>query len=243
MKTNYRILGWALSIALVCTFAFAQMKDEGGDPNRWLTKDQEQKLSDSVPPPPAPESAEDQADRAQIIHIQQTRTDEMFKEASRDKRFSYLLFQSVYGNDLTPENSPKFYQLLKNVTTTTGFVNESAKNKYKRPRPYEGHPGVVEALFPVKGYSYPSGHAMGSFTLATVLSAVFPDKKQALFDRAAQIAQSRVNAGVHYPSDIKEGGILGQATGDAILATSAFQADLAAVHAELKNLPRQTPTN
>lgn len=242
MNTNYRIIGWALGVALICSVAFAQMKAEG-NPNRWLNKDQEQKLIESVPPPPAPDSAEDQADRAQIVHIQQTRTDEMAREATRDQHFSYLLFQSVYGKDLTPENSPKFYQLLKNVTATTGFVNESAKNKYKRLRPYQGHPGVVEALFPVNGYSYPSGHAMGSFTLATVLSAVFPDKKQALFDRAAQIAQSRVNAGVHYPSDIKEGGILGQATGEAILATPAFQSDLAAVHAELKNLPPQTPAN
>ena len=228
---------------LVCSIAFAQMKEEG-NPNRWLSKDQEQKLIESVPPPPAPESAEDQADRAQIMQIPKTRTDEMIREATRDQHYSYLLFQSVYGKDLTPENSPKFYQLLKNVSATTGFVNESAKNKYKRPRPYEGHPGVVEALFPVTGFSYPSGHAMGSFTLATVLSAVFPDKKQALFDRAAQIAQSRVNAGVHYPSDIKEGGILGQATGEAILATPAFQSDLAAVHAELKNLPpMHSPAN
>ena len=51
---------------------------------------------------------------------------------------------------------------------------------------------------------------------------------------AAEIAQSRVNAGVHYPSDIHEGEVLGKATGAAILASSAFQADLADVQAELK---------
>ena len=188
MNTKFRILGWALCVALVCTFALA--KDDG-DANRWLNTNQKQALSDSVPPPPAPDSAEDQADRAQIIHVQATRTDEMIAEARRDQGFSYLLFQSVYGKDLTPENSPKFYQLLKDVTATTRVVNETAKNKYKRLRPYQGHPEVVKALFPVNGYSYPSGHAMGSFTLATVLSAVFPDKKQAFFARRPDCPEPR----------------------------------------------------
>ena len=231
MKTPYLLLGWGLSFLFLCTLAPA--KDEGGDPNRWLSEKQEQALSDSVPPPPAPNSAKDQADRDEIMHIQQTRTEDMENEAVRDKTFSYFLFQSVYGKNILPEGYPKFYELLKNVTATTRVIDDAAKSKYKRPRPYLGHPEVVKALFSVNGYSYPSGHAMGSFTLATVLSAIFPDKKQAFFDRAAQIAQSRVNAGVHYPSDIKEGGILGQKTGDAIVTTQSFQADLAAVQAEL----------
>jgi acid phosphatase (class A) len=74
---------------------------------------------------------------------------------------------------------------------------------------------------------------MGSFTLAVVLGAVFPDKRQVFLDRAAQIAQSRVNAGVHNPSEINEGEILGKATGAAIVASPAFQADLAQVRSEV----------
>jgi hypothetical protein len=232
MKTNYLLLAYGLSLLFLCPLT--QAKDEGGDPNRWLNAQQQKTLIDSVPPPPAPNSAEDLADRDEIIHVQQTRTQDMDNESVRDKTFSYLLFQSVYGKNILPEGYPKFYELLKNVTATTRVIDDAAKNKYKRLRPYLGHPEIVKALFTVNGYSYPSGHAMGSYTLATVLSAIFPDKKQAFFDRAAQISQSRVNAGVHYPSDIKEGGILGQKTGDAIVATPSFQADLAAVQAELK---------
>jgi acid phosphatase (class A) len=74
---------------------------------------------------------------------------------------------------------------------------------------------------------------MGSYTLAVVLGAIFPDKKQAFLDRAGEIAQSRVNAGVHNPNDIKEGETLGKATGDAILASPTFQKDLAEVQVEL----------
>jgi acid phosphatase (class A) len=75
---------------------------------------------------------------------------------------------------------------------------------------------------------------MASYTLAVVLGSVFPDKAQALLERAGQIAHSRVDAGVHYPSDIAEGEVLGKATGAAILATNDFQKDLAEVRAELK---------
>ena len=224
-------LSWALATLLFCTFA--QAKDEG-NPYQWLTREQEQTLVDSVPPPPTPHSPGDDDDKAQVMHIQQIRTEEMENECIRDKTFSYVLFQQIYGGELIPESYPKFYQILKNVLATTRVIDDAAKNKYRRPRPYQAHPGVVRALFTVNGYSYPSGHAMGSYALATVLSAIFPDKKDAFFERAAQIAQSRVNAGVHYPSDIKEGGILGRATGDAIIATRAFQADLGEVQAELK---------
>jgi hypothetical protein len=42
-----------------------------------------------------------------------------------------------------------------------------------------------------------------------------------------------VTAGVHNPSDIKEGEVLGKATGAAILASPAFREDLAKVKLEL----------
>ena len=200
----------------------------------WLSKDEQAALVATVPAPPAPDSEADKSDLATVLKQQAARTHAMIAESKADQKFSYALFQSVYGANLTPENSPKFYALMKEVLHTTGAVNEAAKNKFKRLRPYKGHPDQVHALFDVTGFSYPSGHAMGSYTLATVLGAVFPDKAQAFLDRAHLIAQSRVDAGVHYPSDIAEGETLGKATGAAVLANADFQKDLAAVQAELK---------
>jgi hypothetical protein len=221
---------------MASSLSFAQTTPDAFKPNptQWLTKDQEQALIATVPPPPAPGSPEDQADLAAILAAQQARTPDIETECKLDQGFSEHLFQSIYGSNLTQDNSPKFYHLMKTVLALTGLVNGAAKGEYKRPRPYQGHPDVVHALFQVGGYSYPSGHSMASFTLAVVLGAIFPDKQQAFLDRAGQIAQSRVNAGVHYPSDIKEGEVLGKATAAAILASPAFQADLAGVKAELK---------
>jgi acid phosphatase (class A) len=236
MNLRYSTIRLVLCAALAANLAFAQGTPDSFQPDarRWLTQEQLDELVATVPPPPAPGSAADQADLTAILTAQRDRTPEIEAECKRDEKFSELLFQSTYGNNLTPENSPTFYQLLKNVLAATGAVNGPAKAKYQRPRPYQGHADVVHAVFAVNGYSYPSGHSMGSFTLATVLGAVFPARQQAFLDRAAQIAQSRVDAGVHYPSDIKEGEVLGKATGAAILASPAFQADLAKVQADLK---------
>lgn len=221
----------ALGVAIVFTVACAKTQ---GQPYKWLTEAQEAALSNSVPPPPAQGSAEDKADLAAVVAAEKARTPAIIAQCEDDQRYSYTLFQSTYGTNLTLQTSPKFFQLLENVIAATRAVNEVAKNKYQRMRPYQAHPDVVTALFPVGQFSYPSGHAMGSYTLALVLGAVFPEKKQAFLDRAAEIAQSRVYAGVHYPSDIKEGEVLGKALGAAILANPAFQADLAEVQTELK---------
>ena len=222
--------------ALMHNFAAAETAPDASKPSpyKWLTEEQIHDLYTSVPAPPVPGSAADQADLTAVVEAQKMRTPAIDAECRSDEHFSELLFQAVYGTDRTPENSPKLYRLMKNVLAASAAVNRPAKDKYQRPRPYQGHPGEVHPLFEVKEYSYPSGHSMASFTLATVLGAAFPGKQQALLDRAAQIAQSRVDAGVHYPSDIKEGEILGKATAAVILASPAFQADLAEVAAELK---------
>jgi len=225
---------WVLALVLCGGFLGAFARAEDSSAPTWLTKAQEQALIASVPAPPAPGSDADKADLATILQLQSSRTDAMVAECKRDQKFSETLLQPVYGANLTPANSPKFYALMKNVLEITAVVNESAKHKFKRLRPYQEHPDQVHALFEVSGFAYPSGHSMGSYTLAVVLGAVFPEKAQALLDRAGQVAQSRVEAGVHHPSDIAEGEVVGKATGAAILASSDFQKDLVEVQAELK---------
>lgn len=216
---------------LICNVARAE---ENSKAFKWLSQDQALALSNTVPPSPGADSPVDKADLAAILQAQAERTPAIVAECKRYQGFSYKLMESVYGSELTPETNPKLFELLKTVLATTHVVNETAKEKYKRLRPYQAHPDVVKAVFTVKGYSYPSGHSMGSFTLAIVLGEIFPDKKQEFLNRAAEVAQSRVNAGVHYPSDIKAGEVLGRATGAAIIASPSFRTDLAAVKAELK---------
>jgi undecaprenyl-diphosphatase len=60
--------------------------------------------------------------------------------------------------------------------------------------------------------SFPSGHAAGAFAVAAFVTfeiAVHPLAKVALFVVAAGIALSRVALGVHFPSDVLAGALLG----------------------------------
>lgn len=81
-----------------------------------------------------------------------------------------------------------------------------------RPRPFIELANVI-LLGPLeKNYSFPSNHAVTAFMAAILLSNRF--KKQAIFYLlAALMAFSRVYMGVHYPSDVLAGAVIGYLIG------------------------------
>lgn len=83
------------------------------------------------------------------------------------------------------------------------------KGIIKRPRPFLNiHDYNLLVNIP-HGYSMPSGHSLASFMMATILAAYFPKYKIFYYLYAGLIAFSRVYVGVHYPSDVLVGAILG----------------------------------
>jgi len=90
-------------------------------------------------------------------------------------------------------------------------VNFGIKLIFKRPRP------VLEGLPPLGGapssLSFPSAHATASFASATAMSRIAPKLRFALFGAAAIMAVTRPYLGMHYPTDILAGIVLGTAVG------------------------------
>jgi undecaprenyl-diphosphatase len=75
---------------------------------------------------------------------------------------------------------------------------------------------LPDAITPVGctgSYSFPSNHAFNNFAAATFIYRFFPKLKWALFITAVLIAVSRVYLGLHYPSDVLGGAILGSISG------------------------------
>ena len=88
-----------------------------------------------------------------------------------------------------------------------------SKYAYNRPRPTAFDPSLTAALQNPQSPSYPSEHAVVAGAASTVLAYLFPDKADDFKTRAEEAVQVWVQAGVHYPSDVKAGLELGRAVG------------------------------
>lgn len=102
-------------------------------------------------------------------------------------------------------------------------VNYVAKVAIGRQRPLiEDHPPLAKA--PTK-LSFPSAHATSSVTAATALGRVQPRARPYLFALAAAICAGRPYLGMHYPSDVLAGAILGACLGSIVPGLGASPAE------------------
>ncbi|WP_164126164.1 phosphatase PAP2 family protein [Sphingobacterium luzhongxinii] len=95
-------------------------------------------------------------------------------------------------------------------TAITAVVNYGIKQLFKRKRPFRKYNNFVAVTQP-SGYAFPSGHTSSAFSTAVSLSGVYP--KWYVIAPAlvwsSSVAYSRMYLGVHYPSDIAAGALLG----------------------------------
>ncbi|HHU83478.1 MAG TPA: phosphatase PAP2 family protein [Firmicutes bacterium] len=78
-----------------------------------------------------------------------------------------------------------------------------------RSRPYIALANIVP-LKTARDYSFPSGHTAVAFSAALTINALVPLAISIIgFTLAALIGYSRIYIGVHYPSDVIVGGLIG----------------------------------
>lgn len=83
------------------------------------------------------------------------------------------------------------------------------KELVARARPYDNIESLKILVNPLSSYSFPSGHANSSFASAMALALAFGKKGAWAYIPAAMIAASRCYVGVHYPSDVFAGMLVG----------------------------------
>lgn len=83
------------------------------------------------------------------------------------------------------------------------------KRCFVRERPFIRHAGISRAGSPLDRYSFPSGHTLHAVSFAWQASVHFPQLSWVLVPLAALIAASRVVLGLHYPTDVIVGAIIG----------------------------------
>ncbi len=103
------------------------------------------------------------------------------------------------------------------------FCNGILKHLVARPRPYTQIPGLQLLVPLASDWSFPSGHSSSLLCAGTVCLARLPKKAGVpLFVLALLIALSRLYVGIHYPTDVICGVLLGIVL--ALLAMKIFDA-------------------
>jgi undecaprenyl-diphosphatase len=89
------------------------------------------------------------------------------------------------------------------------------KRTFVRERPFVRHTGISLAGAPLDRYSFPSGHTLHAVAFTWQSCAAFPELSVVLMPLALAIAASRVVLGLHYPTDVLVGALLGTVSGAA----------------------------
>lgn len=83
------------------------------------------------------------------------------------------------------------------------------KTTTSRPRPYQVYVAIAAAAPALDRFSFPSGHTLHAVCFATIVTSAYPQLAPVLWPFVALVAASRPILGLHYPSDVLAGALIG----------------------------------
>jgi undecaprenyl-diphosphatase len=140
-----------------------------------------------------------------------------FKAVSRlgDGVFWYLMLGLIWMSRGLSYVLEVVYLLLASSLGT--LVYKLLKRHTVRPRPYQVHQVIRMGERPLDHFSFPSGHTLHAVMFSTVLGTIAPVLLLLMLPFSVMIALSRMILGLHYPSDVLVGALLGLVVGLMIL--------------------------
>lgn len=104
----------------------------------------------------------------------------------------------------------KGLQIAGSIVIAEG-ITAGLKYTIKRQRPFDAYPDLIYAHSNPTDPSFPSGHTSVAFATATSVSMAFPKWYVIVpsFSYATAVGYSRLRLGVHYPSDVLAGALIG----------------------------------
>ncbi len=199
-----------------------------------------------------------------VRSLQEERLAEEIERATADGTVSVFVFADVLGARFNAENLPVTTAFFDKVNREFLAFLQVTKDCWRRPRPFEvdstitplqgllagatarprtaAPAGPTDADSPCLAisrdslyrYAYPSGHATFGAMTAILLAELVPERRTPLFERGWEYGDARMIGGVHFPSDLEAGRILGTVLVALMLQNERFGADLNEVRAELR---------
>lgn len=194
-----------------------------------------------VPPPPASGSAaleldEDIAQRSFVLY-DTPRWAQAILDADLDFPNAAGTFSCTLNIPITETDTPRLYLLLRRTMTDLGRSTGSAKDYYKRTRPFvlNNRPMCTpdSRMILENNGSYPSGHNSIGWGWALILAEISPEQTDAILVRGRNYGESRNVCNVHWHSDVMQGRLVGAGTVARLHADAVFQADMLAAKAEV----------
>lgn len=187
-----------------------------------------------LPAPPDAQSRAWKRDADRVVAAQKSVSEKTLDQAKFERDLRPEITAMALGANFTRANYPLTYQLLDHAEADCRAVVEEAKIYWHTDRPYMKD-ARVKVLVPAHSNgAYPSGHTACSRVAANILTELYPKKRKALNQRAYEIAQHRVIAGMHYPHDLTGGRQLAIWITRDMYESPVFQSDLAAARSEVK---------
>jgi undecaprenyl-diphosphatase len=132
-----------------------------------------------------------------------------FKAVSRlgDGVFWYTLMILMLTIDQGNALIPVIHMGLAGLFGT--FIYKWLKVRTLRPRPFNVHQQISLRSIPLDQFSFPSGHTLHAVIFSTVAIHYYPMLAIALIPFTILIGLSRPILGLHYPSDVIVGALIG----------------------------------
>jgi undecaprenyl-diphosphatase len=143
----------------------------------------------------------------------------IFRAASRLGDGSLWVATGIYLLALNQDNSRLVALAAAMAVGLSILLFKAVKNLIGRPRPFESWQALSCIMAPPDKFSFPSGHTMTAFAVWGALFIGLPGLSHIYLAIAVLIGLSRIFLGLHYPSDVLAGALLGGAIG---LSTASY---------------------
>jgi len=191
---------------------------KAGDWKPWVLTSADQI---KVPAPPKSASPEAKAELSELKDLAAKRTPEIVQDVHKWSDYPSLEpwvkenMQLVSEQSKNPPLASRGYGLVSVAMYDAVVSAYHWKYVYNRPAPTGAQAVIPEGNDP----SYPDDHAAIAGAASRVLAYLFPEKAAAAYDQEAEAAaDSRVQGGLNYRSDVDAGLALGRSVADAVIA-------------------------